>query len=1082
MSNQLQGLAALATRRRVTVAMFCVSLIVFGLVALGDLKTNLLPDLSYPTLTVRTELEGAAPMEVEALVSKPVEEVLGVVKNLTQIRSVSRTGQSDVLLKFAWGTDMDQAALEVREKLEVLQLPFEVQRPILLRFNPSTDPIMRLGFTAGSDDPRSLKVIRRFAEEDLKRKLEPVAGVAAVKVSGGLEEEIQVEIDQQKLGQLGIDVSTVVRRLQQENVNISGGRLEQGTQRFLVRTINQFEQVDEIGDLQIANLEGRNIYLRDLATIYEGHKELEALIRINGVQAVEVAIYKEGDGNTVEVASAIQSRIRAINEDLPADTEIVTLEDQSKFISAAIDNVVFAALIGGLLAILIIYGFLRDARATVIIGLTIPISVIASFFLMGQADLSLNIMSLGGIALAVGLLVDNAIVALENISRHRNAGKDALTAAVLGTQEVTPAIIASTLTTVAVFVPLVFVEGIAGQLFRDQALTVTFTLLMSLAIALTLIPMMASLAARSPAAFKDEEFKRRRGRTMVGRGAQTTRVFLFNTMLPAILYLIVQIGKGISWVMRWALTPFVWAVKILYEALAALYARVLPLALDAKAPVLLIAVGSLGGAWWLSQDLGAELIPELEQGTIRVELRLPPGSPLNQTDETIAVIQDEALNTPGVESVYAVSGQGNRIDANPGESGENTGDIWIRLQNGADESAVLAKLREFVSRMPDVEAKFGRPELFNFATPLEIFIAGFDIDQLRRVSNQVAENLRTSDRFADVKSSLEEGYPEVRIRFDQDRSARLGLTNREVADQLVSKLRGDIASRFTREDRKIDILVRVPQIDRQSIADVEQVLIESPGNRAVPLSSLAEIDVVQGASEIDRVDQERVAVITANLAYGDLNSAAQAAQSMLDNMSLPPRMRARLAGQNAEMEASFESLLFALGLAVFLVYLVMASQFESLIHPLVIMFTVPLAGVGAVVALNLTGATISILVFIGLIMLAGIVVNNAIVLISLINQLGEEGMERRQAILTAGKRRLRPIVMTTLTTTLGLLPMALGIGEGAEVRAPMAITVIGGLLVSTLLTLIVIPVVYELLDRKFRHQNTSHDKTARPSV
>ena len=572
----------LATRRRVTIAMCTVAVLLFGSVALSRLNLNLLPDLSHPALTVRTEYEGAAPAEIENLITKPIEEALGVVKNVQTIRSVSRAGQSDVILEFGWGTDMDYASLDVREKIDALQLPQDVRRPVILRFDPSLDPIMRFALAkkAAPDeslladasttsltqladtyslDERSLKVIRRFADEEIKRDLESALGVAAVKVSGGLEDEVQVLIDQEKLSQLNLTMQRVAQVLQSENVNLSGGRLEEGVQQYLVRTLNQFQTVEEIGDVIISPQGRAPVYLRDVATVQLGYKERETITRINGTEAVEIAIYKEGDANTVAVAEAVEQRLQQeVDAKLPAEMALTKVYDQSTFIANAVDEVVNAGLIGGLLAICILYFFLRDVRSTLIIGLSIPVSVIATFNLMYGFDLTLNIMSLGGLALGIGLLVDNSIVVLENIARHREMGKSVLESAREGAGEVGMAVVASTLTTVAVFLPLVFVEGIAGQLFRDQALTVTFSLLASLLVALTLIPMLASLGGDG----SDDSAERTHGRaspqghappqlsepkTAVGRWLRAARLFLFTTIPTWIAWAVVRGVRGIGW-------------------------------------------------------------------------------------------------------------------------------------------------------------------------------------------------------------------------------------------------------------------------------------------------------------------------------------------------------------------------------------------------------------------------------------------------------------------------------------------------------------------------------------------------------
>ena len=1018
MSTRTLKLVEIATRRRVAISMGAVTLVLFGLIALQDLKVNLLPDLSYPTLTMRTEYRGAAPEEIETLLTRPVEEAVGVVKNVRTVKSVSRAGQSDVILEFAWGTDMDRAGLEVREKLEVLQLPVESSRPLLLRFDPATDPIMRFGLVYGeadsAGDESSLKALRRFADEELKKILEPVEGVAAVKISGGLEDEIQIEIDQRKMAQLNLSLDSLVTRLASENVNVSAGRLEQGTQRYLVRTINQFSSVEEFGNLIIAPGTDRPIYLRDIANVRSGYSEREAIIRMNGREAVEVAIYKEGDANTVSVAQGIRERIESLEEDLPPGMLMENVDDQSVFIDRAISEVIKAAILGGALAILVIFVFLRNLRFTLAIALSIPVSIIATFFLMGQAGISLNIMSLGGIALATGLLVDNGIVVLENISRFRAEGEGVVSAAVKGASEVGGAVIASTLTTIAVFLPLAFVEGVAGQLFRDQALTVTFALFISLGVAMTLIPMIASASG-------SKSFPQAAGSSRLG---------------------------------NWFISR---------------YSTLLDLALRRPAVTLIAALLVLVFSILLLRGTGTELIPQLEQGRFEVMLEAAPGTPLEETDRIGGEMQRLAAGNSAVDYVYGVAGSGNRIDANPTESGENIARMLVAMKpasNGDEQAAVIDGLRKRAGETAGLETDFTSPELLSFDKPLEIEIQGYDLDALRSASSRVLAILRGSDRFADVESSLERGHPEIQIYFDQERAAALGLTVKQVSDQVVGKIRGRVATRYSWRDRKIDVLVRLSEDERQSIAAIHELIINPESERPVPLSSVAEIRVAEGPAEIRRADQERVALVRANLAFGDLGSAVEEAEALLSDMQLGYGLSMKITGQSEEMEASFRSLLFALGLAIFLVYLVMASQFESLLHPFVILFSIPLAAVGVALALWLTDTRLSVIVFIGIIMLAGIVVNNAIVLVDLINQLRERGMDRINAIREAARLRLRPIMMTTLTTVLGLLPMAMGLGEGSEMRTPMAVTVIGGLLTSTLLTLVVVPVMYSLLDRR----------------
>lgn len=1151
------SLPELATRRRVTIGMLTLTMVLFGLIGLSGLKVNLLPDLSYPTLTVRTEYEGAAPLEIENLISQPVEEAVGVVKNVRKVHSVSRTGQSDVVLEFTWGTDMDMASLEVRDKLDALQLPLEAKKPLLLRFNPSTDPIVRLGLTTDPcsggdhrDDSQvekaadakgqgtdcapavvseiQLKQLRRFADDELKKRIEPVAGVAAVKVGGGLEDEIDVSIDQQQLARLGIDINEVITRLKNENVNASGGRIDEGSQRFLVRTINQFRSLDEMRELLIKMDGGVPIRLKDIATVTQGYKEREGIVRIDGREAIELAIYKEGDANTVSVAKAVNAQVAKLKDSLPRGAKLSTIEDQSIFIEHALSEVRFDALLGGVLAVLIIFFFLGHAWSTFIISLSLPVSLIATFFFMDQLHLSLNVMSLGGLALATGMVVDDSIVVLENIARLREKGLGIVEAAVKGTAEVGMAVTASTLTTVAVFFPLVFVQGVAGQLFRDQALTITFAMLISLVVAMTLIPMLASLRGRAPLSYKDEPVPPPRPlpRNRVLRGV--VRVFraigeFFFQILPRALTWLVAVasrfvGRHVGRALRFAGR----GITVPYERMARFYQRSLPNALAHPWRVLGFAAATFAIALALVPTLGLDLIPQLAQGRFDMTVTLPPGTPLAETDKLVREIATRHAKDPGVESIYGVAGAGTRLDANPTESGENIARLSIALANGGSkkiEAAEVERLRAGMDSHADTEVKFSRPQLFSFSAPLEVEIRGYDLDALAKAGRRLGELMKQSPRFADIESTVESGYPEIQIKFDQDRAAALGLTTRDIADRVVRKVKGEVATRYDFRDRKIDVLVRSRLSDRGSVDDIRNLVVGyvSPQNadsgvsKGLPssgvasgtvtatstslttnmstpsgtnsttsvsdtartssdtpirLSSVAEVIATEGPSEIHRVSQERVAIVSANLRYGDLASAVAEIEKIVAKNPLAAGVKVHVGGQSEELDASVKSLMFALGLAIFLVYLVMASQFESLLHPFVIMFSIPLAAVGAVLALKLTNSPISVVVFIGLIMLVGIVVKNAIVLIDRVNQLREAGVPKREAIAQGAESRLRPIVMTTLCTLIGFSPLAIGVGEGAEVRAPMALTVIGGLAVSTLLTLVVIPVVYDLLDRR----------------
>ncbi len=1102
-----------ATRRRVTIAMMTLTLVLFGAISLSSLKVELLPDLSYPTLTVRTDYEGAAPAEVETLISQPAEEALGIVKGLRKLKSISRTGQSDVVLEFAWGTDMQQAGLDVRDKMETLQLPLEAKPPVLLRFNPSTQPIMRLALSSKQDGGseadavRRLMELRRYADEDLKRKLEPVSGVAAVKVGGGLEDEIQVDIDQRKLAQLGLSLDSVIQRLQQENVNLSGGRLEEGSQRYLVRTVNQFATVEQMREMLLntaggsgAAAAGENrqlmtailgsrdpnviaamrrdgsgggtspVRLKDVADVRQGYKEREAVIRAGGHEAVELAIYKEGDANTVSTADALEKKLEAIRKQMPKDIEMTTVEDQSVFIRHAIKDVKIDAVIGGLLSILIIFLFLRDGWSTFVISLSLPISIIATFFFMGQLGLSLNVMSLGGLALATGLVVDDSIVVLESIAKARERGMGILEAAIKGTREVFMAVVASTLTTIAVFLPLVFVEGIAGQLFRDQALTVSIAIAVSLVVSMTLIPMLSALKGRPPLEFPAEDPRQpwrperrwQKPAAFAGRGIGA----MFRYGFYAAAWLVVRIFRGIAAVVGPVMRKASDIAMAPYGRAERGYLRLLPAALVRPWPVLGGAALAFALTLAALPMLGVDLIPQLAQDRFEMTAKLPPGTPLAQTDALVREVQRKHAGEAGVRLLYGVSGTGTRLDASPTESGENIGKLSVVMNDTSREPELTEKLRQTLKAWPAAQVDFARPELFALSPPLEIEIEGNTLESIRVAGNKLAGMLRQNAHYADVKSTVEQGFPEIQVVFDQDRAAALGLTTRQIADAVVNKVRGNVATRYSFRDRKIDVLVRVQESERSSVEDIRRLIVHPTGGKPVELSSVAEVVATTGPSEIHRADLRRVAIVSANLRDIDLGTAITEVQKMVAENPLGTDVGMHIGGQGQELGESIRSLLFAFGLAVFLVYLVMASQFESLLHPFVILFTIPLALVGAVGALLLARSPVSVVVFIGLILLVGLVVKNAIILIDKVNQLREEGMAKRLALVEGARSRLRPIMMTTLCAVFGFLPLALAFGEGAEVRSPMAITVIGGLLVSTLLTLLVIPVVYDLLDRK----------------
>ena len=1062
-----------AIKRPVTVWMFTFAVILFGLVGLSRLAVNLLPELSYPTLTVRTNYTGAAPGEIEQLITKPIEEAVGVVKGLRKISSISKAGQSDVLLEFEWQTAMDITSLEVREKLDLITLPLDVEKPLILKFNPSLDPIIRLGLQSNDTSVAALTQLRTFAEYDIKRQLESLLGVASVKLGGGLEQEFQVIIDQHKLAQLNLTSQQIISRINAENINISAGKLIDGNTQYLVRTLNQFTHINQIGELVVYRENDKIIYLNDIATVVDGYKERTDVTRINADEAVELAIYKEGDANTVQVAKLINDKLKAIQESSLDSHKLTVVYDQSTFISNAINEVKSAAIIGGLLAMLVLYLFLRSIVPTLIISLSIPVSVIATFNMMYGNNISLNIMSLGGIALATGLLVDNAIVVLENISRYKEKGLSVIEAARKGTKEVSGAIIASTLTTLAVFVPLIFIEGVAGQLFADQAMTVAFALIASLFVAITLIPMLASRQIKQLENTKDHDAQ---NNSIKFKELSTLKkiswllalpfklVFIFLPML--IMRFVLVLFHGLSKVLSFIMKPLSASFNYLFDMLSKVYQRSLSFALNHSIKTLVISLLFASSAALVFPKIGVELLPPLSQGEFYFDLELAPGTPLAKTDHAINLIAEKLKNDERVKSTYSLTGRGSLMTSSADKGGEHQARLQIMLHNSNDEDSVMSDIRHYAQNIIGATTSLNRPELFTFSKPISIELAGYDLNELKLYANQLVQLMEKSASFVDIANSQRKGQPELAIHFDQQKIARLGLNTPDIARLLAVKIGGNVASKYTLLDRKIDILVRSDLEERDSITDLQELIVNPGSNYPITLASISEIVETVGPAQINRINQQRVAVISANIAIGDQNSAVMNAMQLIKSLKLPFSVVATFGGQSEEMEQSFNSMIMALTLAIFLVYLVMASQFESLLHPLLILFSVPLAAVGSVYGLYFTGTNISVIVFIGLIMLAGIVVNNAIVLVDRINQLRFQGIDKVSAIKQASISRLRPIIMTTLTTTLGLVPMAIGLGEGAELRTPMAITVISGLLCSTFLTLIVLPVLYRLFDYK----------------
>lgn len=1058
-----------AVQRPVTVGMAAVAAVVFGLVSLGRLDVGLLPEIRYPTITVQTEMEGSAPVDVENLVTRPLEEAVGVVPGLRQVHSVSQAGLSQITLEFDWGTAMDYAGLDVREKIDRIRLPDDASLPVLLKYDPALDPVLRIGLWGNAPLAR----MRTVAEEVLKTEIEAVQGVAAARVSGGFEEEIQVLVDEGRLAALGLDIAGVEQALARQHVNASGGRLRDRGAEYIVRTLRRFENLDDLRDVSIGRIGDRAVRLGEVATVLRTHKERTDITHVDGRESVEVAVFKEGDANVVETARRVRETLARVGQRLPSQMQQEVLYDQSVYISQAVSEVRSNALVGGLLAVGVLFVFLRDIRATLVIGLAIPLSIVATFILMHTRGVSLNVMSLGGLALGVGMLVDNSIVVLEAIQRRReygDGGLDPRASAAAGAGEVSGAVTASTLTTVAVFVPIVFVVvGIAGQVFRDQALTVTFALFVSLLVSLTFTPMAASLGAgrahNEGLGWRDR-WRPRRSQPWRWRRILAEIGHFVGIGLPlSCVWFVSRLGRVLSWLVVTLFWPLTTLHERLWPRVESGYARLLRGALRVRPLVLLVVVAVAVGAWFVAQRLGAELVPPLAQGSLTMQLELAEGTPLDRTDRVCGDLERQLAGLDGVTRVAAEVGISRESGGGASRHKENRAEVHLQLASSdpALEARVLARARALAASGPSMRLEVRRPALLNLSAPVQVDVYGHNLDALQRGADAVAAVLRGVPDLRDVRQAMVPGSPEIRISFDRDKLALMGLEQDAVANTIRTKVGGVVPGRLRDGERHLDIRLQGRADQRSTLTAVQDLVVAERDGITVPLAAVATLIEARGPAEIHRLGGRRAALVTADLAGRDLASVSSDITRDLRGLALPAGVTATLGGQNREMARSFRSLQMAALLAVFLVYLVMASQFESLIHPLIIMVTVPVALAGAVYGLAILGRPLSVFAVIGAIMLAGIVVNNGIVLVDRMNQLRRQGSDVHGAALQAGRERLRPILMTTATTVLGLSPMALGLGEGAELRAPLAVTVIGGLILATGLTLLAVPVLYTLV-------------------
>ena len=1106
-----------STRRPVAVAMLFLAIVLLGGISFARLPIDLLPDIGYPRLVVYTSYPDVAPEQVEREITERIESRVAAVPGVERVSSVSRDGLSLVTIRFAWGTDMDFAMLNTREQLDILRddLPETAERPQILRVDPDSEPIMVLAMTGGSD----LWQTKEMAETVFRRRLEQLDGVAQAQVVGGLDREIQVEVNPRLLDSYGIELETISRALANANVSAPGGTILQGRYRYPLRTLGEFQTVDEIADVVVdrqaqsggdgggsgggrgsSGASGnsstfRLIRLSDVATLTDGFKERETVTRYgrkdretitrNGeavsvgmAESVGILVFKESGSNTVEISKLVEATLAQLKEQYPG-FQVDVATDQAGFIADSINNVVTSLIFGGVLAFLVLFLFLRDPRYPVAIALAIPISVVGTFALLDVAGVSMNIMSLGGLALGVGMLVDNSIVVLENIFRHREQGVPALEAARLGAEEVQGAITASTLTTVSVFGPIIYVEGVAGELFRDLSLAVTFSLLVSLLVALTLLPTMAARFSARGGPGDEEGHEEVAGEEPVApRGFwRKTQRFVSGTLLFPLRVLGFLATLARDLIVFWATAiarflsrvfgPFLNAFDRSFDRFASRYHAVLEWSLDHRARVLGMAGVALAASLAMTTVLDRDLLPSVDQGAFDVRLELAEGTGLSATLLVAEGVEVALLADPAVEAVFSRIGRDvSSYTQNDEVAGLNTAEFHVRLAPGGATDEAVDRLRGLAASVPGGDLTFVTGQasalgqvLGGSDADVAVRIRAEDLDEAFARAEVVQRRLEAIPGLANVRVGMERGQPEIQVNIDRDAAARYGIEPRLIAEEVNRAMRGDPATQFVDFDRRIDVVVRYPDDLRYSIETLDRIRI-----RGVPLRELIEIREVLAASEIQREDQGRVVPVYADVTSGGLDRAITTIEASLADLIPTSTLRMDIGGENEEMRRSFRDLAFAFALALMLVYMILAAQFESFVHPFTVIMAVPLALVGAVWALVVTGEGINTMSLIGVVILVGIVVNDSIVKVDFINRARRGGMALRAAILEAGRVRLRPIVMTTVTTVLGLMPMAMGLGRGADLRAPLAIAVIGGLSIATLLTLIVVPVVYSVVE------------------
>lgn len=1020
------NIAGSAIRRPILTFIIFLTVVTLGSVAFLRLPIDLMPDVTYPTISVITTYGNVGPEEMEELVTRPIEESLAAVQGVEEITSTSTEGRSTVRVSFAWGYDLDVAANDIRDRIDRVlgRLPDDIDRPTIRKFDLSAFPILTIGV---SSDMSPL-TLRQMVEDQIKYRLERVPGVAAVDIRGGLVREIHVDLDAEKMKALGLSSEAVLACLRNENRNVPAGLYNKGNLQVLVRTQGEFSSLEEIRNTVITVRQGAPIRIGDVAAVVDSWQEVTQSNRINGRNGLRVIVNKQSGVNTVQVAQAVREEVARINRDFP-QVHLIPLMDTSIYIKQSIRNLGDAAVTGGILAIIVLFLFLRNISSTGIIAVAVPISIIATFGLMYFCGFTLNIMTIGGLALGVGMLMDNSIVVLENIFRHRENGLSPNESAVLGTAEVWSAILAGTLTHIVVFLPVVFMRGMSGIMFQQMAYVVSFSMLCSLIVAVTLVPMLSSkfLRYRPLSEMEDGSFLH----TVYSRSERTFRV----------------VEEKYGLVLRWALAN--------------------------RKTVLWASGGLFLVSLVLVRFVGVELMPASDEGQVTVNLEMAVGTRLEIIDRTTRMVEDIVRkNVPEMKSMITQVGGGGMQSSGP-QTATVTVELGPKKERKRSSNQVADDLRKVLTGIPGTTIRTRQGQGLSVlrmgqssSDNISVEIRGYDLAIAQALARQVDGAVKKVRGITDTRISREEGSPEQIIRVDRQKAADLGLTISSIGDALETAVGGTYSSYFRDGGKEYQILVRLSEKDRQNLSDLLDLTAINSRGEPVILRNVVSNDPKEGPVRIERKDQERIITIAANFTGRDMGSVITDIRKQLDAIPLPKDFSIGFGADYEEQQKAFRELFFAFILALFLVYMVMAGQFESFRDPFIVLFAVPMSLIGITLTLIATNTIFSMQSYIGCIMLAGIVTNNSILLVHYTNLLREQGTGMHDAICSAGSRRLRPILMTTLTTVLGLLPLAFGLGEGGETQAPMARVVVGGLTSSTLITLILVPVIYSIFEQK----------------